>query len=392
MTWDEILQRIALGEDEQTEFKTWSGDLEKVARSVCAMANGIGGLVVLGVNDDGRLVGVPGDPEGVAEQLTSLLHTGLNAPVSARVRRSSTDAVMIHWLEILPWRGPAPLERKGRVYVRRGRSTVEPSDSEVRDLFNKLGFVLTEEQFVPGTSASDLDPQVFRDFLAAQQLDVLTPPQPTLDDDMRSRELLAHDGETLRATVYGLLCFGRSPQLPKVLHNAKVVMTAFAGVDRADRVTVTGEALGRVDEQVERVEGWMRSLPHRERWEGTTRIDVPPVPPRALREAVVNAVAHRDYAITSAPILVDVFTDRLEVTSPGALPNHLSVQSVLAGGLTRSRNEALANYLVVRGKMEKRGRGLPIIRSELRAVGAGEPRLENDRESRSVRLVLPLTP
>ena len=393
MDWLQVLQRIAGGEDEQTEFKEWDGNAEKIARTMCAMSNGSGGLILIGVADDGTIVGVSEEPEAVTEKLTALLHTGLSAPVSARLRRQQAPGGWVHWLEVPRNGGPEPLKRGGRVYVRRGRSTVEPSAADLRDLYNAYGFILTEEQFVPGATVSDLDSEVFRAFLSAQQFDLLSPPQPSLDDDMRNRDVLRDDGGTLRPTVYGVLCFGRSPQAHRHLTNAKVVMTAFAGRDRAAPVTVTGEALGRVDEQVERVEGWMRALPHRERWEGTRRFEVPLVPPKAIREAIVNAIAHRDYALVGSPVLLDVFADRLEVTSPGALPNHLTVDAVMAGGVPRSRNEAIANYLAVRGKMmEKRGRGLPVIRGELRAAGAGEPVLKNDRESRIVRLTLPFAP
>jgi len=75
----------------------------------------------------------------------------------------------------------------------------------------------------------------------------------------------------------------------------------------------------------------------------------------------VNAVAHRDYSILGSRILVEVFDDRVAVTSPGALPNHKRPESVLAGGVPRSRNEATANMLFDLGLMEQRGSGYPRI-------------------------------
>ena len=81
------------------------------------------------------------------------------------------------------------------------------------------------------------------------------------------------------------------------------------------------------------------------------------MPEAALREALVNAVVHRDYVITGSKVLFEVFSQHVDVNSPGPLPNHMSVESVRAGAHPRSRNELMANYMVVKRFMEQRGRG-----------------------------------
>ena len=81
MTRPQVLERIERGEDEHTEFKRWQGFPRKVAEAICALANTDGGLLVLGVDDSGEIVGVDDDADEVQERLTSLLHTALNAPV-----------------------------------------------------------------------------------------------------------------------------------------------------------------------------------------------------------------------------------------------------------------------------------------------------------------------
>jgi ATP-dependent DNA helicase RecG len=141
---------------------------------------------------------------------------------------------------------------------------------------------------------------------------------------------------------------------------------------------------------VTRAVGWVQGLGTRETYEGLHRVDRPLVPPRALREAIVNAVAHRDYAILGSKVLLEVFADRVDITSPGELPNHMSPESVLAGGHPRSRNELIAHYLLVTGLMEMRGPGLPIIRKEMREFNGTEPALASSRDGRYVRLTLRL--
>jgi ATP-dependent DNA helicase RecG len=151
------------------------------------------------------------------------------------------------------------------------------------------------------------------------------------------------------------------------------------------------ESSGRLDEQVERTLSWLRILGHQERYDGAYREDMPRVPERAIREALVNAVAHRDYAIFGSRVLVEIFDDRIDVTNPGTLPNHMTPESVRAGGHPRSRNELIANYFVVQKLMESRGRGWPIMRRLMREHNGTEPQLLEDRRSCFVRVTF-LTP
>ena len=104
------------------------------------------------------------------------------------------------------------------------------------------------------------------------------------------------------------------------------------GLDQAADVLSAGESHGQLDEQVNRSMGWFRSLGHREVYRGLYRVDVPLIPEGVLREALVNAEIHRDYAIAGSQVLLEVFDDRIVVTSPGALPNHMTVEQERNGG------------------------------------------------------------
>jgi ATP-dependent DNA helicase RecG len=388
LDWAHVSARIAQGEDEHTELKLWDAFPEKVAVAVCALANSDGGLVVLGVADDRTLVGVPGDADEIQERLSSLLQTGLSAPVSAQLGHCIESGVVVHWIDVRRVRGPEPLRRKGRVYVRRGRASVEPSPSELQELFNIFGFVITEEQIVPGSSPNDVDVRAFRTFLERQGLDVDEDPQPALDADLRTRMAArAVEGET-RLTVYGALAFGKSPQEHAALQSAWVDLVAYDGTDRAADVILHGEAKGRVDEQVERAVGWLKALGIHEKYEGIRRAESLVVPERAFREAIVNGVAHRDYAIVGSSVLVEVFSDRVDVTSPGTLPNHMTEATVLAGAAPRARNQFITNFLLVSRLMERRGRGFPIMRKEMRAFNGTDPGLVSSENGRFVRVTL----
>lgn len=388
MTWSRVRERIEGGEDEHTEFKRWQAFLGKVAEAACAFANSDGGLLVLGVDDSGEILGVEEDSEEVQERLSNLLHTGLNAPVQAALGRHQIGEKWVHWLDVRRYRRPEPLRHGKRIYVRRGRSSVEPSPAELQELFNLFGLILTEEQIIPGTSPSDLDLEVFESFLRRLGLDPGEEPKLDPLDDLRNRGVVSMEGDEPRLTLYGLLCFGRQPQAFAPTRSAWIQMTAYAGPDRTEEVILSGEAKGRIDEQVERALGWIKALGIREEYDALDRTDRYLVPLRALREGLVNAVVHRDYAVLGSKILLEIFSDRIAITSPGTLPNHMTVESALAGGHPRTRNELMANFMMVRGRMEIRGRGLPIIVREMREFNDTRPELVNSMDGGFVRLIL----
>ena len=393
MDWSEVERRIAAGEDERTEYKRDVSDLRAVGRALCAFANGDGGLLILGVDDSGAVVGTPQDPEKVQERLTAFLHSGLGKPVTARCGRRRTEGGWVHWIEVhRHQRGYEPFSHDGRFWVRRGRATAAPSPAELQELLNAFGLVLTERQIVPSASVEDLDFSAVRSFLRAQGLDTDEPPQPAREDDLLNASIADTLDGTLRPTLYGLMVFGRDPQAYPHTPSLFVQCAAYGGADQAAEVLSAGEGKGRLEDQVNRAMGWFRSLGRKEVYEGIYRRDIAPVPEDALREALVNAVIHRDYAITGSPVSIEAFDDRIVITSPGALPNHMTVGQARAGGAPRSRNEMMANAMVVRGLMERRGRGWLRMRHSMKRFNGTEPDLENDAQSRFVRVTFRLGP
>ena len=144
------------------------------------------------------------------------------------------------------------------------------------------------------------------------------------------------------------------------------------------------DATGRLNEQVDRAVGWFLALGRFEWYGHLIRDDRYLLPRAAIREALVNAVTHRDYALSGSKVLFEVFADRVEVTSPGALPNHMTVDQVRAGANPRSRNDSMGHFMSAMGFMEMRGRGWLIMRREMLAFNGTEPELVSVR-TRPVR-------
>lgn len=244
----------------------------------------------------------------------------------------------------------------------------------------------TERWAVPTAAVADIDFGAVRSFLKRQGFDMEQEPQPAHEDDLRNAGIADELDGVLRPTLYGLMVFGRDPQACVHTLSFFVQCCLYAGLDQAADVLSAAESQGRLEDQVRRSMGWFRSLGRREVY----REDIPPIPEDALREALVNAVIHRDYAVTGSQILLEAFDDRIVVTSPGALPNHMTVDQARKGGAPRSRNEMMANAMVVRGLMERRGRGRLTMRRAMLRFNGTEPALENDARNRLVRVTFQL--
>ena len=249
---------------------------------------------------------------------------------------------------------------------------------------------MTEERVIQAATVHEIDLQGFRSYLARQGLEIDEEPQPDTESDLRNRNVIADLGGILHPTLYGLMAFGKEPQRYPQTGNFRVECVSYYGDDRASDVLQVADGRGTLDEQVRRAVGWFLGLGRFESYNGLVREDRWLLPEPAIREALVNAVAHRDYAITGSKVLLEVFSDRVDVSSPGSLPNHMSVESVRAGGVPRSRNELMVNYMVVRGLMEQRGRGWPIMRRAMREFNGTEPELEHDALFRSVKVTFHL--
>jgi len=390
MEWLSVLNRIETGESHHTEFKREIGNLSPVGKAICAFANTEGGIIILGVDDSGSIRGLGNDPESVQERLTSFLQSGCSSPVSARCGYHQDPNGWVHWVEVPRQRGYEPLRYDGRVWVRRERSSVEPSPTELQELYNTFGYILTEERAIQATGAADINLEAFRAYLQRMGLETSAEPQPATEDDLRNRGVLVTIENEVHPTLYGVMAFGRDSQHYPQTRNFWIECVAYTGVDRAADVLLVGEGKGRLDEQVQRAVGWVRSLGRTETYSGLIRKDIPLIPEKALREALVNSVVHRDYAITGSRVLLEVFSDRIDVTSPGTLPNHMTVESARSGGHPRSRNESMANYMLAMGAMEQRGRGWPVMCKAMQEFNGTDAGLAQDESGKFVRVTFRL--
>ena len=382
---EEIRRQLQLAEDSTWEFKEFKfgGNRpteprrDDLADEIAALANAEGGVLLCGVTDEG-------DVQAMTRQqiveLDSLLvevsSDSIKPAVRIRTYHRQLDGRLFMLVEIPG--GESQHESPGGSYVRVGGSKRKMTSDERLRLAQRRGqarFHSHDEQTVPGTGFETLDESLWRPLLSAEGS---AEPQPAL----AKFTLLANDDAgILRSTVAGVLLCTRSPE--QWLPNAGITATRYLGRDRASGQIDAQEITGPLNRQIgDAVAFAMRNMRVAAR-KAPARVNLPQYSERALFEAIVNAVVHRDYSISGSRIRLSMFEDRLEIQSPGSLPNNLTLDSMAARQATR--NEALTSVLTrmpvegILGSadrqffMERRGDGVPIILRETRELSGKQP-------------------
>ena len=374
---EDIESRLRSGEDSGWEFKQveFAGDRPKRptrndwADAIAAFANAAGGVVLAGVSDDGDIVGLSRAQIASLDTLLVEVSTDtIKPPVRIRTHHKELSNGKLVLLAEVP-ESDFVHESPGGSYIRVGASKrLMGGDERLRlaQRRSQARFLWFDKQTVPGTGFRTLAEPLWRPLLSAEGA---AEPEAALG----KLALLEDDAAgVLRATVAGVLLCTPNPE--QWLPNACITATLYRGADRTSGQIDAQEITGPLNEQIAGAVAFVARNMQVAARKDPARTDLPQYSEKALFEAVVNAVAHRDYSMSGGRIRLSMFEDRLEVVSPGSLPNNLSVESMAVRQSTR--NEALTSVLArmpvggTRGGedrryfMERRGDGVPIIRRE----------------------------
>lgn len=363
MLLDTLIRR---GPGPQTEFML-QPDRQRLAETLVAFANADGGTIVVGLAPDGSVA-----DRLLADEMENALGLALTVcrpPVRTEWEQMETRKGMVVAIRV-PRSTELHSLADGRVLIRSGVKNRPLGGEMIRQLAATKSTGDYEIETVPGASPDALDPEVIAEYIAKreerQQRPVRDPPERLL----QSMGALDAKGQP---TVVGLLLFGRDPQ--SFLQQSGLVFVRFAGTEPRGpeglpgygRREEIGGPLARLLERTwqvmweeMRVEAVVRGLQREERTE---------YPRFALREALVNAVCHRDYRMRGRRIEVRMFDDRLEVTSPGGLPGYITLDNIVEEHF--SRNPRLVSGLFQWGYIEELGLGIDRMIEDM--VQAGHP-------------------
>ena len=371
------LKRVLLSGDRVT-----GPGRREFADELVGMANGTGGTVVLGADDQTHdVLGIPVDRlDSVEGWVREICNDSVNPPLDAVIRKvelPSAAGSLVPVLVVDIARSLFVHKSPGGYFRRIGSSKREMSPELLARLFQERSqsrVIRFDESVVPGTSLEDLDQELARRFMRQDS-------EVTEDMLGKLRIVAADDDGVVRITVAGVLMCTQEPE--RWLPHAQIQAVSYAG-ERQD-VNYQSDARdfgGPLDAQVFEAMHFARRNMLVEATKATARIERPQFSQRAIFEALVNAVAHRDYSMAGARIRFHLFRDRMELYVPGDLANTLTPDSMHLRQY--SRNELVVSLLArcpatAAGEigrshlMDRRGDGVPIILGESLELSGREP-------------------
>lgn len=410
MLKSELLEIIANGENSGVEFKRDDLRPEALAREIVAMANLRGGMVLLGVEDDGTISGIQRDDleTWVMNAVFAHVHPML-LPFYEVVTMDDGNRVTVVSFTMGTSK-PYVLRHNGRedIYIRVGSTSGLAGREAQARLFATGGLLHSETLPVSGADLNTLDRARLEDYLLTFAGDAELPAteEAWLHRMVGLGFMTEVDGRAPVCSIAGLVLFGRAPR--RFLRQAGIRWMVFNGADKSyqalDDTLLDGPLVGRfarregggpgeliehglVEDLLDRMRGQpLVSTEGEDLGDGLRRERIWHYPPDALREAIVNALAHRDWT-RNLEVEIVAYADRLEVLSPGALQNSMTVEKMLAGQRS-PRNTTIVGVLRDYGYVDARGMGVrnkivPLVR----AAAGIEPAFEATEDY--VRVVLP---
>lgn len=337
----ELLAIIARDEDSQHQFKADVNNASSLGAEMVAFSNTAGGLILIGVNDgDGSRSGLTREDVGrinqvIANAATNNVRPPIN-PVTENIQLPDGLVIAVH---IAQGVSKPYMDTQGFIWVKTGADKRRvTAREELQRMFQEAELIHADEIPVSTSSAADIDQQFFDEFFEkeyGERVEEQGMPLAQLLENMN----LSKNG---RLNICGTLLFTARPQLRLPVFMVKAV--AFPGVDIEDEYYIDSQDInGKLSDMFQKVLGFvLANIRHIQNEQGINSIGEPEIPRIVLEELIANALIHRDYFI-SAPVKVLVFADRIEIVSPGHLPNNLTIENIKMGN-SNIRNPVLASF------------------------------------------------
>ncbi len=346
----ELKERILRGEDCRTEFKEGLLRREAIVKSIVSFANTEGGQLIIGVNDTGDITGIENLDEAM-RIIDDLSYNRCEPPVTVLQERMEADNKIILIVNVPKGSNRPYRTESGHYYIRSGNRSRQASREELLRLFQSSESIYFDESTAGKANYRDLNIDYFVEF--ANQYLHIPVEEEELPNYLRNLRLIDRND---KPTVTGLLFFGKRPS--DFLHYSRIVCACIKGDDIAIAPFDKKEITGKIPELIEDTRRFLRLyLVTEHKIEGFASELNEEIPEVALREAIVNAIAHRDYTI-SAPIRVIIYSDRVEIRTPGKLPNTVTIESIKIGGAHVLRNPTIYNLLYKMGMVTDLGSGV----------------------------------
>ena len=361
----QLREYIQQGENLYTEFKASDAHADDIAAALVAFANTEGGRLIFGVADNGDIIGVS-NPNRLMQRIDQIAYNNCEPPITVvqeTVPTADGTVVVVHVPkgDLRPYRTV-----RGDFFVRSSSGRRRASRQELLRLFQEVESLHYDEMPVLKASLADIDTFAFLQFFE-RAYGYPLPEEQLIPTMQNMRLIVPHQGQ-MTPTIAGILCFGRAPQrfLPAALVNAARIAGDQLANEPRDVKVIDGVLFDMLEDAMRFLK---IHLPTPHRIVGLEPERRPAVPEEALRELLVNALVHRDYTIP-APIRVLLFDNRLEIHTPGRLPNTVTIESILLGASHVLRNPTLYILFYRAGLVTHLGSG--VLRAKQAVEKAGK--------------------
>ncbi|MGA9350002.1 MAG: helix-turn-helix domain-containing protein [Anaerolineae bacterium] len=367
MTGDEILALLQRGKGQEIDFKPEGTSARQLAESLMALANASGGAVLVGVDPRSAKLQELKDTETARDKALEaafLTDPPLIIPLPEVVTLDDKDVLVI----TVPPGLPHVYGLHGKYLIRVGAQNKPLAPRSLRRLIIERGEISFESLVPPGATLDDIDWDKAGRYLAS--LEGLS--AVTTEEALCNRGCLVRGDGGYRPTNAGVLLFGIQPE--RFVKSNEIIVARYTGREMSDAF-VREDIRGTLPDQIRRAEAFLVSNMKRGvRLVSLEREEQVEYPTKAVREAIVNAVAHRDYSIRGDEIRIFMFSDRIEFYSPGRLPGHVTVDNIVQERF--SRNEVIVQVLADMGFIERLGYGIDRMIKLMRDYGLPAPRFQ----------------
>ncbi len=340
----ELLSIIGTGETSTVLFKELLPHRDSIAQEIVAMSNSLGGVILLGVEDvTGEIKGLSAPlieeydktVSQIADNIKPIVYITTEV-VRVDVEQSEKNILIVYVQEGInkPYK-----TAKGEIYVKQGSNKRLLTDNaEIMRLFQNSGNLLADEMEVYGTSIDDINKEAFSGYFKKEFGQTFEEKGLTYEEALRAKRVLRNE----QISLAGLLFFGNDPQSVKPAFTIKAV--AFIGNDISGTLyrSKPADSRGTIPQLFNEVMGFFRTnLKYLQTGKEFNTTGVLEISEIALTELVQNALVHRDY-FKNAPIRVFIFDNRVEIISPGKLPNSLTVEDIKYGNPVIRNNQLVA--------------------------------------------------
>ena len=363
MDTKKIIEIIKLGENAAVEFKSGAVRPDGIARELVAFSNTLGGILLIGIEDNGEITGVP---EHITEEwVANIVRNNLAPPISPEITSKVINNKRIVSVEVPKGLHKPYQSLGGRFWIRVGSTNRTATKEELSRLFQQAGLVHFDLAPVEGTAIKDLDPHKLNDYWSDYyDIAYLFLEESEQQKILNNADIIVPFDTGWADSVGGLLIFGKYPQ--KRLPQSSIITAVFRGTDITDELLDKKEITGTIPELIDRSFSFVQLfVPKPSIIEGMKRSEKETIPSGVIREILVNAVSHRDYSIVNKKSSIYIFEDRIEITSPGKLANTLTLEKIKVGN-SALRNHFIIKYLDNMRYIDGLGRGIPRV---IKAMG-----------------------